>query len=45
MDILLEVVARMKERKVAPVLALMSPTKAKEVTFELAQRQQLPIAP
>jgi flagellar motility protein MotE (MotC chaperone) len=30
---------------VAPVLALMSPTKAKEVTFELAQRQQLPVAP
>jgi flagellar motility protein MotE (MotC chaperone) len=45
MDILLDVVARMKERKVAPILALMTPTKAKEVTFELAQRQQLPVAP
>jgi flagellar motility protein MotE (MotC chaperone) len=45
MDILLEVVARMKERKVAPILAMMTPTKAKEVTFELAQRQQLPVAP
>jgi flagellar motility protein MotE (MotC chaperone) len=45
MDILLEVVSRMKERKVAPILAMMTPTKAKELTFELAQRQQLPIAP
>ena len=45
MDILLEVVARMKERKIAPILALMTPTKAKELTFELAQRQQLPVAP
>jgi flagellar motility protein MotE (MotC chaperone) len=44
MDILLEVVGRMKERKVAPILAMMTPTKAKEVTFELAQRQQLPVA-
>jgi flagellar motility protein MotE (MotC chaperone) len=45
MDILLEVVARMKERKVAPILAMMTPTKAKELTFELAQRQDLPVAP
>jgi flagellar motility protein MotE (MotC chaperone) len=45
MDILLEVVSRMKERKVAPILAMMTPTKAKELTFELAQRQQLPVMP
>jgi flagellar motility protein MotE (MotC chaperone) len=45
MDILLDVVSRMKERKVAPILALMTPTRAKELTFELAQRQQLPVAP
>jgi len=45
MDILLEVVSRMKERKVAPILALMTPTRAKELTFEPAQRQQLPVAP
>jgi flagellar motility protein MotE (MotC chaperone) len=45
MDILLEVIARMKERKVAPILAMMTPTKAKEVTFELAQRQSLPVQP
>jgi flagellar motility protein MotE (MotC chaperone) len=45
MDILLEVVSRMKERKVAPILALMTPTRAKELTFELAQRDQLPVTP
>jgi flagellar motility protein MotE (MotC chaperone) len=45
MDILLDVVSRMKERKVAPVLAQMTPTRAKELTFELAQRRQLPVAP
>jgi flagellar motility protein MotE (MotC chaperone) len=45
MDILLEVVGRMKERKVAPILAMMTPTRAKELTFELAQQQQLPVAP
>jgi flagellar motility protein MotE (MotC chaperone) len=45
MDILLEVVSRMKERKVAPILALMTPTRAKELTFELAQKDQLPVAP
>jgi flagellar motility protein MotE (MotC chaperone) len=45
MDILLEVVSRMQERKSAPILALMTPTRAKELTFELAQRQQLPVSP
>jgi flagellar motility protein MotE (MotC chaperone) len=45
MDVLLDVVSRMQERKSAPILALMSPTKAKELTFELAQRDQLPLAP
>ena len=44
-DVLLEVVARMNERKVAPVLGLMTPSRAKEVTVELADRQKLPIAP
>lgn len=43
MDVLLDVVARMNERKVAPILALVSPTRAKELTFELAQRRQMPI--
>lgn len=43
MDVLLEVVDRMNERKVAPILALVTPTRAKEITFELAQRRQLPM--
>ncbi len=43
MEVLLEVVDRMKERKSAPVLAKMNPTRAKEVTLELAARRQLPL--
>jgi len=42
MPILLEVIERMKEARVAPVLALMSPERAKTVTQELAQRRTLP---
>jgi flagellar motility protein MotE (MotC chaperone) len=37
MPILLSVIDKMSERKVAPVLAAMSPLKAKEVTEELAE--------
>ena len=44
MIVLLEVVDRMKERIVAPILAKMNPSKAKAVTLELAQRRELPIA-
>ena len=44
MDVLLDVVERMNERKVAPILALVTPTRAKEITFELAQRRELPVA-
>lgn len=40
MDILLLVVDRMSERRVAPVLAAMSPQKAKEVTQQLADQQK-----
>lgn len=43
MDVLLDVVEGMKERKVAPILALMDPAKAQEVTLELAQRRDLPL--
>ena len=43
MEVLLEVVDRMKERKSAPILAKMNPTRAKEVTLELAARRQLPL--
>lgn len=41
MDILLEVIAKMSERKVAPILAGMSPTKATQVTAELAEMRKL----
>lgn len=41
MDVLLDVVERMKEAKIAPVLAAMNPDKAKDVTFELAQRRKM----
>lgn len=41
MNILLEVVDRMSERKAAPVLANMTPTKAKDVTVRLAEMRQL----
>lgn len=43
MDVLLDVVSRMNERKVSPILALVSPTRAKELTYELAERRQMPI--
>lgn len=43
MDVLLDVVGRMKERKTAPILAKMNPERAKTVTLELAQRRELPI--
>lgn len=42
MPILLSVIERMSERKIAPILAEMNATKAKSVTSELAQRRQLP---
>ena len=42
MDTLLLVVDRMKERKLAPVLAEMNPNKAMEITVELARLRQLP---
>lgn len=42
MSILLDVVERMREAKVAPVLANMTPAKAKAVTAAMAQRRALP---
>lgn len=41
LDILLDVVERMKEAKVAPILAAMNPDKAKTITAELAQRRKI----
>ena len=40
MPILLEVIGKMSERKVAPILANMSPKKAKDVTQELAEKRK-----
>ena len=42
MDTLLLVAERMKERKLAPVMARMNPAKAKEMTVELSRLRQLP---
>lgn len=41
MGVLLMVVDRMSERRVAPILASMSPEKAKDVTQKLADQQKL----
>lgn len=41
MPVLLMVVDRMSERKAAPVLAKMTPTKAKELTVELAEQRKM----
>lgn len=41
MDVLLQVVDKMSERKVAPVLAGMNPIKAKDVTVKLAEARKL----
>ncbi len=43
MAVLLPVVERMKERKTAPILAKMNPSKAKALTVELAKRRELTI--
>jgi flagellar motility protein MotE (MotC chaperone) len=45
MDLLVDLVSRMKTARAAPILALVSPTKVKELTFELAQQKALPLVP
>lgn len=42
MDTLLMVAERMKERKLAPIMAKMGPDKAREITVELSRLRQLP---
>lgn len=42
MDILLQVIQRMKASKTAPVLAKMTPERAKEVTARIAERRIMP---
>ncbi len=44
MAILLEVVERMREAKLAPVLALMDPSRAQKITVQLAERRNMPAA-
>jgi flagellar motility protein MotE (MotC chaperone) len=44
LPILLEVVERMKEVKLAPVLALMDPARAQKITVQLAERRNMPAA-
>ncbi len=44
MDTLLMVAERMKERRLAPIMATMDPGKAKDVTVELARLRQMPKA-
>ncbi|HLD28796.1 MAG TPA: flagellar protein FlbB [bacterium] len=41
-DILVEVMSRMSERKLAPILADMNPDRAQAITILLAQQKQLP---
>ena len=41
LKVLLQVFQRMKEAKTAPILASMSPARAKEVTTQLAERKEL----
>ncbi len=41
-DVLVEVMSRMSERKLAPILADMNPDRAQAITILLAQQKQLP---
>lgn len=45
LDVLLQVVGRMSERKSAPVLAEMDPQRARIVTIRLADQKKLPVLP
>jgi flagellar motility protein MotE (MotC chaperone) len=42
LDTLLSVAERMKERRLAPVMAQMNPEKAKEMTVQLSKLRNLP---
>ena len=44
-DILVNVISRMSERKSAPILAAMNPDRARTVTIMLAEERQLPTLP
>lgn len=42
MEVLLDVVERMREAKTAPIFAAMDPTKANAITMRMADRRELP---
>ena len=42
LDILVSVVSKMSERKIAPILGIMDPERAKTLTIMLAEQKQLP---
>ena len=44
MELLLDVVERMREVKIAPILALMETEKARDMSTQLAMRRKLPIS-
>lgn len=44
LDVLLEVIGRMNERKASPILAAMDPDKARIVTIRLSEKEKLPVA-
>jgi flagellar motility protein MotE (MotC chaperone) len=45
MDVLLQVVTKMSERKSAPIIAAMDPERARNVTIMLAEQNKLPTLP
>ncbi len=45
MPVLLDVVEKMKDQKIAPIFAQMKPERAREVTARLAERRKLPPTP
>ncbi|HQX26907.1 MAG TPA: flagellar protein FlbB [Alphaproteobacteria bacterium] len=44
-DVLMQVMSRMSERKLSPVMAAMNPERAKTMTIMLAEQKQLPSLP
>jgi len=42
LDVLVDVVTRMSERKIAPVMAAMNPERARTITIMMAERKTLP---
>lgn len=45
LDVLMQVMSRMSERKLSPIMAAMNPERAKTMTIMLAEQKQLPSLP